>query len=122
MRGVPFTRSALYASRSGGGPLVLGGVGLDVEADVVEDEGLLVLGEDRFGKGPPLLLRQLVEDRAQGDRGDELERAGRLNRLRLQPAAHAGEAGGVQALFGLLRRGEVPEPFRLAQVLRVLRV
>src|SRR3954462_7578878 len=97
MRGVPFTRSALYASESGGGPSVLGGVGLDVEADVVEDEGLLVLGEHGFGEGPALLLRQLVEDGAEGHRRDELERARGMDRLWLQPATDAGKASGVEA-------------------------
>ena len=57
--------------------------------------------------------------RAEADRAQELGRLGRDDVPGLQPAAGLGEAGGAQALLGLLRRGVVP---RLAEALEVGRV
>ncbi len=103
-----------YAGRASltGPPLYAssGSERLDVEADVVEDERLSLLRQDRLGEGPALLLRQLVEDRAEGDGGDELQRAlaGCTGFGCSQQRASAKPAA-AQARLGLLRRGEVPE-------------
>ena len=98
MRGASLIGRALYGS----------GACVDVEAHVVEDQRLVFERQDVGDEGIAQLLGQAVHVRAEADGAQELGRLGRDDVPGLQPAARLGEAGGAQALLGLLGRGVVP--------------